>query len=51
MCRQVDDFDPYPHVFPMDTLLDLVQRVSREHLVDVDVIAEECKEDVLSLGL
>ena len=50
-CREVFGLDPHPYMFTVDTLLNLVQWFSREHLVDVNIIAEEHEEYVLGLGI
>jgi len=46
-CHKVFDLDPHPEVFTVNTLLDLVQRFSGEHLVDVNIVAKESEEYVL----
>lgn len=50
MGREVVGLDPGPYVFSVNSLLDLVQRLSREHPIDIDVVAEVGEEGVLSLG-
>ena len=46
--REVVGLDPGPYVFSMDSLLDLVQWLSREHPVDTDIVAKVGEEGVLS---
>ena len=51
MCREVFDLNPHPQVFTVNTLLNLVQRFSGKHLVDVNIVAKEREEYVLGLGV
>jgi len=46
-CHKVLDLDPHPEVFTINALLNLVQRFSGEHSVDVDIVAKESEEYVL----
>lgn len=43
--------NPHPYVFPKNTLFNLVQRFSRKHLVDINIVAEPCEKDILELGV
>jgi len=49
--REVVIFDPWPHVLPMNALLNLMQRFGWEHSVEVNVVAEVREKSILALGL
>lgn len=41
--------DPWPHVFSVNALLNLVQRFGREHLIETDIVAEVHEKNILTL--